>query len=80
MVCATNACGLSISDTVKVPPVVSGALVSARLTVAELSTAASFVPVMMTCTFVGVPSAADTAKVSETDCPTFSPSNALFAV
>ena len=38
---------------------------------AELSTAASLVPVMVTCTVVGVPSALVTVKVSLTLSPTF---------
>jgi len=55
-------------------------LVSAKATVAELRIAASFVPLIVTCTLVVVPSAAATVKVSETDWPTFRLSNALLAV
>ena len=79
-VCGTKVCALSTSTTISVPPVVSGALVSARATVAELSTAASLVPLMVTCTVVVVPSAEATVKVSDTDWPTFRLSNALLAV
>src|SRR5258706_14072142 len=75
----TKVCALSTSDTVRVPPVVSGALVSARATVAELSTAASFVPLIVTCTVLVVPSAEATVNASETDWPTFRLSNALLA-
>ena len=59
---------------------VSGALVSARATVAELNTAASLVPLIVTCTALVVPSAEATVKLSETDWPTFKLSNALLAV
>src|SRR2546426_12829171 len=62
-VCGTKVCALSTSLTVSVPPVVNGALVSARVTVAELSTAASFVPLIVTCTVLVVPSADATVKV-----------------
>src|SRR5258708_33382365 len=48
LVCGTKVCGLSTSVMVSVPPVVSGALVSASATVAELSTAASFTAVTLT--------------------------------
>ena len=71
MLCATNVCGLSTSEMVSVPPVDSGALVSLSTALAELSTAASLVPLIVTCTVVVVPSAADTVKVSDTDWPTF---------
>ena len=40
-------------------------------TEAELTTAASFVPWMMTCTLLVVPSADATVNVSDTDWPTF---------
>ena len=66
-VCGTKVCALSTSDTVSVPPVLSAALVSARAAVAELSTAASLVPLMLTCTVLVVPSADATEKVSDTD-------------
>ncbi len=79
-VCGTKVSALSTSDTVKVPPVVSGALVSAKATVAELSTAASFVPLIVTCTVLVVPSEEATVNVSETDWPTFRLSKALLAV
>ena len=79
LVCGTNVCALSTSETVSVPPVVSGALVSANATVAELRTAASLVPLIVTCTVVVVPSAELTVKVSATDCPTLRLSKALFA-
>ncbi len=79
-VCGTNVCALSTSLTVSVPPVVSGALVSARTTVAELTTAASLVPLMVTCTLLVVPSAEATVKLSDTDWPTFRLSKALLAV
>src|SRR3977135_1377596 len=79
LACATKACALSTSETVSVPPVVSGALVSARTTVAELTTAASLVPLIVTCTALVVPSAEATLKVSDTDWPTFRLSNALLA-
>src|SRR6267378_2795204 len=80
LVCATKVCALSTSDTVSVPPVVSGALVSDSATVADLNTAASFVPLMVTCTVVVVPSADATVKVSDTDWPTFRLLKALLAV
>src|SRR5260221_5307986 len=80
LVCGTNVCALSTSLTVSVPPVVRAALVSARATVAELRTAASLVPLIVTCTLLVVPSAAATVKLSDTDWPTFRLSNALFAV
>src|SRR5260221_402504 len=47
-VCGTKLCASSTSETVSVPPLVSGALVSASATVAELSTAASLVPLIVT--------------------------------
>src|SRR5258708_6051122 len=78
-VCGTNVCALSTSDMVSVPPVVSGALVSDRATVAELSTAASLVPLIVTFTVVVVPSAEATVKVSDTDWPTLRLSNAPLA-
>ena len=80
MVCATKICGLSTSETVSIPPVVSGTSVSASVTVAELTTAASFVPLMVTCTVLVVPSAAATVNVSDTDWPALRLSNALLAV
>ena len=58
----------------------SAALVSDSATVAELNTAASLVPLMVTCTVLVVPSAEATVKLSDTDWPTFRLSNALFAV
>ena len=79
-VCGTKVCALSRSAIVNAPAVVSGALVSDSATVAELSTAASFVPLIVTCTVLVVPSAEATVKVSETDWPTFRLSNALLAV
>src|SRR3989442_10502336 len=51
-VCGTNVCALSTSETVSVPPVLSGALVSDSATVADDRTAASFVPLIVTCTVV----------------------------
>src|SRR5258708_2068218 len=80
LVCGTKVCALSASDTVSVPPVVSGALVSDSATVADESTAASFVPLIVTCTVLVVPSAEATVNVSDTDCPTLRLSNALLAV
>ena len=80
LVCGTKVCALSTSVTVNVPPVVSGALVSARATVADETIAASLVPLIVTCTLVVVPSAEATVNVSDTDWPTFRLSNALFAV
>ena len=80
LVCGTNVCALSTSVTVSVPPVVSAALVSESTTVAELSTAASLVPLIVTCTVLVVPSAEATVKVSDTDWPRFRLSNALLAV
>ena len=67
LVCGTNVCALSTSLTVSVPPVVSGALVSAKATVADESTAASLVPLIVTCTVDVVPSAERTVNVSDTD-------------
>ena len=55
-------------------------MVSDSATVAELSTAASLVPLMVTWTVELVPSAVATVKVSDTDWPTFRLSNALLAV
>ncbi|MCY1496838.1 hypothetical protein D9M68_307890 [compost metagenome] len=43
--CAWKLSGLSISLMVRLPPVVSGALVSLSVTLAEDSTAASLLPV-----------------------------------
>src|SRR5258706_10665771 len=80
LLCGTKVCASSTSDTVSMPPVVSGALVSATDTVAELTTAASLVPLIVTCTVLVVPSAEATVNVSDTDWPTFRLSNALFAV
>src|SRR5437899_13102837 len=80
LVCGTNVWALSTSDTVSVPPVLSAALVSESATVAELSTAASLVPLIVTCTVLVVPSAEATVKVSDNDWPTFRLSNALLAV
>ena len=79
-ICGMKVCGLSTSETVNVPPVVSGALVSLSVTAVLESTAASLVPLIVTCTVLVVPSAEATVKVSDTDCPTFRLSNALFAV
>ena len=59
------------SAIVSVPTVVIGALPSANTTLAELTTAVSFVPLIATCTVLVVPSAADTVNVSEIDWPTF---------
>ena len=79
-VCGTNVCALSTSEMVSVPPVVSGASVSASVTVAEESTAASLVPLTVTCTVLVVPSAAATMNVSDTDWPTLRLSSAEFVV
>src|SRR5258708_26818317 len=79
-VCGTKACALSPSDTASVPPVVSAALVSDSATVADDKTAASLVPLIVTCTLLVVPSAEATVNVSETDCPTLRLSDALFAL
>src|SRR5258708_2731780 len=79
-VCGTHVCALSTSDSASVPPVVSGALVSDSVTVADESTAASLVPLIVTCTVVVVPSAEATVNVSDTDWPTLRLSNALLAV
>src|SRR5688572_7168420 len=79
-VCATNVSALSTSAFVSVPPVVSGASVSSRLTAADESTASSLVPLIVSSTVVLVPSAAVTVIWSDTESPTFSPPNALFAV
>ncbi len=65
--------------TLKVPLAAKGALVSVSDTVAALNTAASLVPLIVTCTLLVVPSAEATVKVSDTDWPTFRLSNALFA-
>ena len=78
--CATKLAGLSTSVIVSVPTVESAALVSTKATTAELKIAVWFVPLIVTCTEVQVPSAEATQKVSDTDWPTFRPSNALFAV
>ena len=78
--CATTIVGLSTSVIESVPPVESAALVSFNATTAELRIAASFVPLIVTFTEVADPSAEATAKVSDTDSPTFRPSNALFPV
>src|SRR3954468_5778783 len=78
--CATNDCALSTSEMLSVPPVASGAFVSASTSVADERTAASLVPVIVTWTVELVPSAVDTENVSDTDCPTFRLSSALFAV
>ncbi len=80
MVCATKVWGLSTSVTVKVPPVTSGALISVSATAVAESTAASLLPLIVTCTVLVVPSAEATAKMSDTDWPTLRLSNALFAV
>ncbi len=79
LVCGTKVCRSSTSETVSMPPVVSGALLSATDTVAELTTAASLVPLMVTCTVLVVPSAEATVNVSETDWPTLRLSKALLA-
>ena len=55
-------------------------MVSDSATVADDNTAASFVPLIVTCTVLVVPSAEATVKVSDTDCPTFRLSKALLAV
>src|SRR4051795_12244160 len=68
-VCATKDAGLSTSDAVRVPPVLSGALVSVSVTAALEITAASLVPLIVTCTVPVVPSRLATVKVSDTDCP-----------
>src|SRR5258708_14300899 len=69
LLCATNVSGLSTSVTVSIPDVVNGALVSASDTVAELTTAASLVPLIVTCTVLVVPSAEATVNLSDTDWP-----------
>ena len=61
---ATKVAGLSTSLIVSVPPVLSTASVSLRLTVALPSTAASLVPVMLTVTTWAVPSSVVTVKRS----------------
>ncbi len=66
--------------TVKLPEVLSTAPLSVSATVAELRTAASLVPLMVTCTVLVVPSAEATVNVSDTDWPRFRLSNALLAV
>ena len=58
----------------------SAALVSESATVADDKTAASFVPLIVTCTVLVVPSEEATVKLSDTDWPTLRLSNALFAV
>ena len=63
-----------------VPPVVSAALVSVSVTLAELRIAASLLPLIVTWTEVVVPSLDVTEKVSDTESPTFRLSNAEFAV
>src|SRR4051794_22956798 len=75
-----KACGLSTSEMLSAPLALSGALVSARTTVALESTATSFVPLIVTCTVPVLPSAAETVNVSETDCPNARLSKALVAV
>src|SRR5260221_10870028 len=79
LVCATKLCALSTSDTVSVPPVVSAAFVSDSATVADDKTAASFVPLIVTCTLLVVPSAEATVNVSDTDWPTLRLLKELFA-
>src|SRR3954464_1913373 len=74
-----NPAALSTSLTLSVPEVVTGALLSASATAAELTIAASLLPWTVTCTVLVVPSADDTVNVSDTDCPTFKLSSALFA-
>ncbi|MNR47120.1 hypothetical protein D3C85_1661790 [compost metagenome] len=64
MVWATKVVALSTSLMVRVPAVVSAALVSVRLAMSADSTAASLVPRIFTVTEVRVPSALLTAKVS----------------
>src|SRR5205823_4553731 len=71
---------LSTSLIVSVPEVVIAASVSSTDTTSELTTAASLVPLIVTRTYVGVPSAASTVNWSDTESPTFSVSNAEFAV
>src|SRR5258706_812069 len=78
-VCGTKVWALSTSETVSVPPVLSTALVSDSATVADDTTAASFVPLMVTCTVLVVPSADATVNESDTDWPTVRLSNALLA-
>ena len=80
MLCGTNAWTSSGSETVSAPPAVRAAFVSLSTTLAELTTAASLVPVIVTCTVLVVPSDEATANVSDTDWPTFRLSYALFAV
>ncbi|MNP79769.1 hypothetical protein D3C76_1776880 [compost metagenome] len=53
MVCATKVAALSTSLMVRVPVVVSGALVSLSVTLAEDSTAASLLPVRVIVTVCG---------------------------
>ena len=65
--CATKIVGLSTSVIESVPPVESAALVSFNAMTAELRIAASFVPLIVTCTEVSVLSAEATVKVSDTD-------------
>ncbi|MCY1371649.1 hypothetical protein D9M69_588020 [compost metagenome] len=77
---ATKVAGLSTSLMLRVPLVVSGALVSVRVTVALLNTAASLLPLMVTVTLVVVPSALVTTKVSVRESVAFSSLNAELAV
>ena len=65
--CATKLVRLSTSVIVSVPPVTSAALVSFNATTAALRIAASFAPLIVTCTEVLVPSDEATVKVSDTD-------------
>ena len=58
----------------------SDALTGACSVVCDETTATSSVPVIVTCTVAVVPSAVATVNVSDTDCPTFRLSKALFAV
>ena len=78
--CATKIAALSTSVIVSAPTVTSAALISINATTAELRIAASFVPLIVTCTDAAVPSALATVKVSDTLSPTFRLLNAELAV
>ena len=80
-VCATYVCALSTSGAVSVPPVVSAAFVSARLTVTRRTHHRRIVgPVDRHLHRARRPVRARHRELSDTDWPTFRLSNAEFAV
>jgi hypothetical protein len=77
--CTIKAASLSTSRMLSVPLALNATSVSVNTTLAEPRTAASLLPLMVTCTVVVVPSALATVKLSLTLWPSLRLLKALFA-